>query len=247
MPEQEQASERGSRGGRRNWRRFGWRCLALLAAAPLLSAVVGAALVVGLLGDSLSSEQVVFQPTPTATAPPTATSIPPSEAPIQRLIIEKIGVDATVEVRQVPANGIFPNPSGPEPVAWYDLAAYSPSFNGRPGFRGNAVFGGHVDYIRYGPAVFWDLNKLDLGDKIEVKLADGTVYVYSVTWNERVPQDQIPWDRWLANDAMDMVTLITCGGSWDGRDYSDRRAVRGDLVSVIRPPEAPAADTALHN
>jgi len=219
------------------WGPFAWRRLALIAAAPLLSAVAGAALVTWLLGDTISSERAAAPLTPTATVAPTVTPFPPSEAPVERLIIEKIGVDAPVEVRYVQADGSFPNPSGPEPVAWYDLADYSASFSGRPGFGGNAVFGGHVDYINYGPAVFWDLSKLETGDQVKVKLADGTVYAYSVVWNERYPQAEIPWDRWLANDGMDMVTLLTCAGSWDASEYSDRRAVRAELVSGTRPSQ----------
>jgi hypothetical protein len=71
------------------------------------------------------------------------------------------------------------------------------------------------------------------------------VYAYSVVWNERSPQGDIPWDRWLANDGMDMVTLLTCAGSWDGAEYSDRRAVRAELVSVTgAPTEVGAASSA---
>ena len=242
-------SERGPSQGRGPWSRgrLRWRGLALIAAPPLLSAVVGAALVAWLVGDSSSAEQVLTLPTPTATVPPTATAIPPSEAPIERLIIEGIGVDAPVEVQSVQADGFFPTPSGPEPVAWYDLTGYKPGFNGRPGFGGNAVFSGHVDYINYGPAVFRDLDKLEAGDQVKIKLADGTVYLYSVVWSDRYPQAEIPWDRWLADDGMDMVTIITCAGTWDGRDYSDRRAVRAELTSVTRLPPAPAGDGAAPN
>jgi hypothetical protein len=28
----------------------------------------------------------------------------------------------------------------------------------------------------------------------------------------------------------DAVTLLTCAGSWDGHEYSDRRAVRAERV-----------------
>ena len=226
---------------RRNSSLFHWRRLALIAAAPLIAAAVGAALVTWLLGDSLSAEQADVPPTTGVTISPITTPFPPSEAPIERLLIEEIGVDAAVEVRRVQPDGLFPNPSGPEPVAWYDLGDYNASFEGRPGFGGNAVFGGHVDYVDYGPAVFWDLDKLQPGDQVKLKLSDGTVYSYSVAWNERYPQSDIPWDRWLANDGMDMVTLLTCAGSWDGAEYSDRRAVRAELVSVTRGPQPEVA------
>jgi hypothetical protein len=109
-------SKRGPSQGGGPWSRgrLRWRGLALIAAPPLLSAVVGAALVAWLVGDSFSAEQVLTLPTPTATVPPTATAIPPSEAPIERLIIEGVGVGAPVEVQSVQAGGFFPTPSGPE-------------------------------------------------------------------------------------------------------------------------------------
>jgi LPXTG-site transpeptidase (sortase) family protein len=98
------------------------------------------------------------------------------------------------------------------------------------GFGGNAVLSGHVDYIRYGPAVFWDLSELKPGDEVEVRLEDGTVYHYAVVWNEKWPEEEIPWDRVFEVNGHDAVTLLTCAGSWDGHEYSDRRAVRAERI-----------------
>jgi len=206
---------------------------AVIVIAPLVSALLGAALVVivvkGVLGGG-DAEEVKVVATATARPRPTAIPVPPSEAPATRLMIPKIDVDAPLESKTVQADGLMPIPSGPEVVAWYDFAIYHPGEEHRVGFGGNAVLSGHVDYIRYGPAVFWDLSELKPGDEVQVRLDDGTEYRYAVVWNERWPQEQMPWEKVFEINGHDAVTLITCAGSWDGSEYSDRRVVRAERV-----------------
>jgi LPXTG-site transpeptidase (sortase) family protein len=204
----------------------------LVVLAPLTSAAAGAVLVVllanGPFGGGQPAKEVVA---PTATvARPTPIPVPPSDAPATRLVIPAIDVDAPLESKTVQADGVMPMPSGPEVVALYDMSVYQPGEEHRVGFGGNAIFSGHVDYIHYGPAVFWDLSELKSGDEVEVRLEDGTAYHYAVVWNERWPESEIPWDKVFEINGEDAVTLITCGGSWDGHEYSDRRAVRAERV-----------------
>ena len=206
----------------------------LLVAAPLASALVGAALVVllmkGAFGGGEHDPEVVVAPTTTPTAWPTAIPVPPSEAPPTRLVVPAINVDAPLESKAVGENGVMPMPSGPEVVAVYDMSTYHPGEEHRLGFGGNAILSGHVDYIDYGPAVFWDLSELKPGDEMRVLLDDGTVYHYAVVWNEKWPAGDIPWDRVFDMNGHDALTLLTCAGSWDGYNYSDRRAVRAERV-----------------
>jgi sortase (surface protein transpeptidase) len=214
----------------------------LLVAAPLTSALVGTALVVvlmkGVFGGEEPKHEVAVAPTPTATAEPTPIPVPPSEAPPARLVIPDIKVDAPLETKTVEEDGVMPMPSGPEVVAVYDMSIYHPGEEHRIGFGGNAIFSGHVDYIHYGPAVFWDLSELKPGDGVEVRLEDGTVYHYAVVWNEKWPEGEIPWDRVFEVNGHDSVTLVTCAGSWDGHEYSDRRAVRAERTYGPFPSEA---------
>jgi LPXTG-site transpeptidase (sortase) family protein len=206
----------------------------LLVVAPLASALVGAALVVVLMKGGFGGEErkpeVVVAPTATTAAWPTAIPVPPSEAPPTRLVIPKIEVDAPLESKAVGEDGVMPMPSGPEVVAVYDMSVYHPGEEHRLGFGGNAILSGHVDYIRYGPAVFWDLSELKPGDEMRVLLDDGTVYHYAVVWNEKWPEGDVPWDRVFDMNGHDALTLLTCAGSWDGHNYSDRRAVRAERV-----------------
>src|SRR3972149_3258841 len=110
-------------------------------------------------------EALTPQPTATPDLPP------PSDAPIARIAIPRFEVDAPVVVRSVDASGVMQTPDGPEDVAWYDFSA-------KPGYGSNAVFLGHVDYINYGPAVFWNLKDLVASDIVEVRLEGGTDYQY---------------------------------------------------------------------
>jgi len=206
----------------------------LLVVAPLASALVGAALVVVLMRGVLGGEDQKTALAPTATAAPTrlpaASPVPPSEAPPAQLLIPKIEVDAPLETKTVEEDGVMPMPSGPEVVAVYDMSVYHPGEEHRVGFGGNAVLSGHVDYIHYGPAVFWNLSELKPGDEVDVRLDDGTVYHYAVVWNEKWSTEDIPWDRVFGVNGHDAVTLVTCAGSWDGHEYSDRRAVRAERI-----------------
>jgi len=207
----------------------------LLIAAPLVSALLGAALVVVLMGGAFRggkepAQELVEQPTATAVPGPTASPVPPSGASPERLLIPEIDVDAPVESQTVDSDGVMPMPSGPEVVAVYDMAEYQPGEEHRLGFGGNAIFSGHVDYIHYGPAVFWDLDKLKPGDEVDVRLADGITYHYAVVSNGKSAVDDIRWDQVFGVDGHDAVTLLTCAGSWDGHEYSDRRIVRAERV-----------------
>jgi LPXTG-site transpeptidase (sortase) family protein len=176
--------------------------------------------------------------TPVAT--PTS-AIPPSEAPIARIVIPGFEVDAPVVVRGVDAAGVMEPPDGPENVAWYEFSA-------KPGFGSNAVFSGHVDYINYGPAVFWPLKDLEKGDIVEVRLEDGTVYQYKVANREQVganvSADQIA--QIVGPTQQEIITLITCGGTFDASigQYDNRVVVRAERVygsPVAQTTPAPSA------
>lgn len=166
------------------------------------------------------------QPTPTVPLPP------PSEAPVARILIPRFEVDAPVVVRGVDENRVMETPSGPWDVAWYDFSA-------RPGFGGNAVFSGHVDYVNVGPAVFWNLKDLVQGDRVEVRLEDGTLYRYQVVGREIVSAN--PTEEQLAGivgpTQQEIITLITCGGTFDPSvgQYDQRVIVRAERLYEAAP------------
>jgi len=158
-----------------------------------------------------------------------------------RIAIPKIGVDATVLAlgRDRKSNPDVPD-SGSD-VAWY-------TFTASPGHGNNAVFSGHVDWYYWGEpgeGVFYHLRELQIGDEITVDLADGTQLRYRVTGNVAVEYDDPDIGRVMDPTSNDVVTLITCGGTWlrdysnpAGGNYSHRVIVRAERVSGLASEQA---------
>ena len=160
-----------------------------------------------------------------AEARPTPVVTPLSNAPLDRLVIPKIEVDAPIITLGVDDQGIMQSPRQPFDVGWYDFSA-------RPGTGGNAVFSGHVDYASVGAAVFWNLRELVPGDLIDVRLADGTDYQYLVVSNVSYPRDDAPIADIVGPTGKDTVTIITCTGTFnrDIHQYSHRLVVRAERI-----------------
>lgn len=188
--------------------------------------------------DSTSDLETVvgFGTIATVTPGPSPTPIPdlppPSDAPIDRIVINRVDVAAPVITMGVDAAGVMEAPNNAYDVAWYDFSA-------RPGFGGNAVFAAHVDYYNVGPAVFWGLKDLEQGDIIEIHLADGTVIPYGVTVKQQYDAATAPVQEIVGPTSAETVTLITCSGTFNGAtsQYDQRLVVRAERI--IESPGAP--------
>jgi LPXTG-site transpeptidase (sortase) family protein len=171
-------------------------------------------------GDILTGD--VHTPVPSTPSPSLPT---PSTAAMTRLLIPRAKVDAPLVQLGIDGNGVMQSTSNAWDVAWYDFSA-------RPGTGGNAVFSGHVDYHNVGAAVFWNLRDLQAGDLIEVQLADGTSYKYSVSALSCIPVSEAPISEIVGPTQSEVVTLITCCGTFDSstRQYDRRLVVRADRI-----------------
>jgi LPXTG-site transpeptidase (sortase) family protein len=151
-----------------------------------------------------------------------------------RLIIPKINVDAPFTYKIVGVDGQMPNPEGPTDVAYYDFQNW-PGMGGLPGKGGNVVVAGHVDYIRYGPAVFWDLHTLGVGDRVQIRLKDGSVVEYAIELNKHIADEKATaeelWKDIVASTKDESITLITCTGQFSAGHYSDRQILWGRRVT----------------
>jgi len=141
-----------------------------------------------------------------------------------RLVIPKIGIDAPFSFKVVGSDGQMPNPNGPEDVAYYDFSQW-PNLGGLPGKGGNVVMAGHVDYIRYGPAVFWRLHELEAGDMITIRMKDGTEYNYRVEFDKALDPGNADWSELVQATADESITLITCSGQFEAGHYNHRQVV----------------------
>jgi LPXTG-site transpeptidase (sortase) family protein len=147
-----------------------------------------------------------------------------------KLVIDKIGVDAPFTYRVVAGDGQMPNPDGPEDVAYYDFSQW-PLKGGLPGKGGNVVIAGHVDYIRYGPAVFWRLRELEPGDLVTIKMKDGSEVSYKIEFNKVLENvADADWSAIVGSTADESITLITCAGQFAGGEYNNRQIAWGRKV-----------------
>lgn len=167
-------------------------------------------------------------------------SQPEGPAPA-RINIPGIGVDAAVQAMGRDSQNYPQVPDSGSDVAWY-------TFTAAPGRGSNAVFSGHVDWYYWGEpgeGVFYHLRELQIGDEITVDLADGNQVRYRVTGNVAVAYDDPDVVRVMDPTSKDVVTLITCGGTWlrdysnpAGGNYSHRVIVRAERVSGLASEQA---------
>lgn len=144
---------------------------------------------------------------------PTTLSIP--KLNMRVAFEEPLGLneDGTVEV-----------PDSFETVGWYK---YGPV----PGELGPAVVLGHID-SKEGPAVFYDLGQLKVGDAVEIVLDDGGRKTFAVTDLKRYEQDDFPRELVYGDIDHAGLRLITCSGVYNrsSKRYSHNLVVYAALV-----------------
>jgi LPXTG-site transpeptidase (sortase) family protein len=124
-----------------------------------------------------------------------------------RLRIPSIGVDTRLETLGVTRLGRLQPPADPQRAGWFPDSAV-------PGDLGPAVMAGHRD-SKVGPAVFWHLTDLRLGDAVIVTRSDGVTVRFEVAQIQRVPRASFPTEQVYGATPDSMLRLITCGGLYD--------------------------------
>lgn len=203
-----------------------------MAVAVVLMALVATDVIGNATGGNSDLETItgfgasIQAPTPGPTPTPSAKFPPGADAKVARLKIPSVAIDAPVVVRGLDNQRVMQTPDNAVDTAWYDFTA-------RPGFDGNAVFSGHVDYVNVGKAVFWNLKDLKERDEIAVEMADGTVYNYEVISLNQYDAATAPVEEIVGNTPEQTVTLITCSGTFNNvtRQYDKRLVVRAERVS----------------
>jgi sortase (surface protein transpeptidase) len=162
------------------------------------------------------------RPSPSG-SPAAAASVPPA-----RLQIPTISVDAQVEAVGVDGLGRMAIPSVPAHVAWYRLGS-------APGDPGDAVVDGHLDWTD-GPAVFWNLGRLRVGDQVTMVRTDGSKVVFVVDGKTSYPYDTNP-PGLFTTQGPPSLSLVTCAGTWD---YQRHTYLQRLIVHATLAPTAPA-------
>lgn len=175
------------------------------------------------------SAPVPAQPlAPAAPAVDPASPVLPAAAPTS-ITIPDIGVDAVVNQVGLNADGTM---EVPQPGPTYDDAAWY-RFSPTPGELGPAVVIGHVDSAEDGPSVFFELDELEPGQRIEIGRDDGGTAVFQVDSVESYSKDAFPLTTVYGDTDHAALRLITCGGSFDEArsSYRDNVVVFASLVT----------------
>ena len=135
-----------------------------------------------------------------------------------------LGLLALVVVVGVTGAGALDLPHEAATVAWFQHGA-------APGESGSAVLAGHVDYDG-DPGALFDLRDMPRGARIDVHFNDGTIRTF-VTHATAVsyPKSSLPLDVLFRRGESPVLTLVTCGGTFDRRTRS-----YADNVTVVAVP-----------
>lgn len=140
-----------------------------------------------------------------------------------RLKIPVIHVDSAVIPVGLTSDGAMGVPKGPAEVAWFNLGS-------RPGENGTAVIAGHYDWKNNIPAVFDNLHKLRIGDKISVEDEKGVDVTFIVRKIRIYGKNDDASGVFGSSDGKARLNLITCTGVWNKveKSFSKRLIVFTD-------------------
>ncbi|MCC6943832.1 MAG: sortase [Thermomicrobiales bacterium] len=138
--------------------------------------------------------------------------------------IDSIGLSAEIEVLEI-VDGAFQEPTTSDKVAWYKET-------GRPGVTGNMILAGHLNYWGDPEGVFFALDQVQEGDLVQIVDPLGGSHQYEVTSVELLDATSDTLQAIAAESDASTLTLITCGGQWDGgsQTYLQRTVVKAELV-----------------
>ena len=175
----------------------------------------------GVVGASIGSRQLRWgaPPTPPSWASRnglhgTWTGKPLDRSVPEMIRIPRIRVRAKTVALGLNRNGTAAVPplTEPELASWFDRGP-------TPGQRGTAVFFGHVDAKRVGPAVFYRIGMLRPGDLIFVTLRDRKVAAFRVYSVALYQKSAFPTATVYSYTRWPTLRLITCGGAFDRRTH----------------------------
>ena len=138
-------------------------------------------------------------------------------------IIPKIDINSVFEYVGFTSDGVMDVPNSPTNVAWFNLGP-------RPGEIGSAVVAGHSGWKDGAPAVFENLYKLEIGDKLYVEDEKGRTVTFVVRKVQTYSPDSNTSDIFSSSDGKIHLNLITCAGDWDviSKNSSSRLVVFTD-------------------
>ncbi len=143
-----------------------------------------------------------------------------------RLRIPAINVDSAIEDALLTPDGRMDVPAGSRNVAWFALGPH-------PGQEGSAVIGGHFGIQSGTPFVFFNLDKLKIGDAVYVVDDKGARLAFKVRKIALFERDADATTVFTSDDGLAHLNLITCEGIWNQVNgvYPLRRVVFTDALT----------------
>lgn len=165
-------------------------------------------------------------PPPGPTDPRPGPSLHGSTSPRQ-VVIPSLHISAQIENVAFDKDLQVQSPQNVQNVGWFSPGAV-------PGDAGDAVIDGHFNWYS-GPAVFYHLDELKLGDSIRVDLWNGQSVLFHVTTKTTVPYTSTVPGLFTKGGPV-RLSLITCGGEWDNgkNTYKQRLVVEAAVDSISR-------------
>lgn len=125
----------------------------------------------------------------------------------ERLIIPKLDIDAPIDGVGILPDGRMGVPDDGDTIGWFNRGP-------KPGATGQSVLAGHVN-DRNGPAVFYQLDQLDIGDVVTVQSETGEERHFEVIDKQIYPYDTRELDDIFGLRTTSNLNLITCTGEFD--------------------------------
>ena len=143
-----------------------------------------------------------------------------------RLKIPIIGVDSVIEDALITPDGRMDVPAGSRDVAWFALGPH-------PGDVGSSVIGGHFGIKNGIKFVFYDLDKLKIGDTVYIEDDTNTTHGFVVRSIKLFDRNADATTVFTSTDGLAHLNLITCEGVWNqvNGNYPERRVVFTDAVA----------------
>jgi hypothetical protein len=193
------------------------RSLASWAAA--VAGVVCIAMGVLLAGGPDGSADVGVVPAAVAPEPAMGGTVPVAVALPGR------NVSAPVVPTGTTPDGALVVPDPPTTVGWWSPGALAGATSG------TTVLAGHVDSAAAGLGAFAVLRQVGVGERVELRGADGRTLAYRVVARRQLEKAELPADL-FAHGGPPRLALITCGGRFDRttRHYTDNVIVYTEPV-----------------
>ncbi len=138
----------------------------------------------------------------------------------KKLEIAAIGLKVNIVIVGADHDGRMSVPSDNKTVSWWKFGAI-------PGEMGSAVLAGHYKLEDGTPGVFYDLNRVKVGDLINMADEFGAKQKFKVREIKIFKVEDFPLNEVYANSGGKYLNLVTCAGNYltKVKDYSHRLVI----------------------